>query len=58
MSRALARIEWIEQKSIQADRGTLLVRFDVNDKKQFSLDAVKDVLSSKYKRGVTVVQGP
>ncbi len=58
MSRALAKIDWIEQKSIQADGGTLLVKFGVNDKKSFNLETIKDALSSKYRRGVEVVEGP
>ena len=58
MSRALSRIEWIEQKTIQANGKTLLVRFGVNNKKAFNLDTIKETLSSKYRRGMEVVEGP
>ena len=40
MSRALAKVEWIEQKSIQADGDTALVKVGINDKKLFSLNAL------------------
>jgi hypothetical protein len=34
------------------------VKFGVNDKKAFNLDTIKEKLSSKYRRGVEVVEGP
>jgi hypothetical protein len=56
--RALTYVEWIEQNSIKADGRTLEVTFAVNDKKQFSLDALRDALPAKYKKGLQVLDGP
>ena len=58
MRRALTHVTWIEQSSIEADRSTTQVKFGVNDKKQFSLEALRDALPSKYQKGLAIVQGP
>jgi hypothetical protein len=58
VSRALTHVEWIEQKSIQADRKTLQVKFDVNDKKQVSLDGIKNALPERYRSGLSILKGP
>jgi hypothetical protein len=54
--RALTHVNWIEQNSIKADRETTQVTFGVNDKKQFSLDALRDALPSKYQKGLAIVK--
>ena len=41
-------------KQMQDD--TKVVRFGVNDKKAFNLDTIKETLSSKYRRGLEVVE--
>lgn len=58
MRRALTYVEWIEQKTIKADRNTLTAEFGINDKSKFSLDDIKEALPSKYRQNVTVVSGP
>jgi hypothetical protein len=58
VSRALAHVEWIEQKTIQADRGTRRVTIEINDKKQFNLDALSKSLPERYRSGLKVLEGP
>jgi hypothetical protein len=58
VSRALTHVEWIEQRSIKADRGTRRVAFDINDKSKFSLDEIAQALPSKYRSGLKIFEGP
>jgi hypothetical protein len=55
---ALATLPWVEQKTIQADRATKTAKFGVNDKAAFDLSEIEGALSSKYRRGLRVVDGP
>jgi hypothetical protein len=55
---ALATLPWVEQKTIQADRASKTVKFGVNDKKAFNLNEIEETLSSKYRKGLRIIEGP
>jgi hypothetical protein len=55
---ALATLPWVEQRTIDADRGTHTVTFGVNDRSKFSMDKIKQALAPRYRRGLAIVEGP
>jgi cytochrome c-type biogenesis protein CcmE len=55
---ALATLPWVEQGTIQVDPDTKQVRFGINDKAQFSEEALRQALPSRYRKGLAVVSGP
>ena len=58
MRNALATLPWVEQRTIEPDRSTKRVRFGINDKSKFNEEELKQALSGKYRKGLTVVSGP
>ena len=58
MKKALAALPWVEYSTIKTDLDSHKVTFGVNDRKSFSVDALREALGKRYGEGMEVVQGP
>ena len=58
MSKALATLPWVESGTIEANRSTRMVEFGINSKSSYSEDSLRNVLPSRYRKDMEVVEAP
>jgi hypothetical protein len=51
---ALASLPWVEQKTIEPNRDTHLVKFGINDRSAFNEEEMANVLGPRYRKDMTV----
>ena len=58
VAEGLSMLSWVDSASIQPDRKLKQVRFRVNDRDSFDVEALKETVSRKGFKGVQVLVGP
>jgi copper chaperone CopZ len=58
VAAALAKLPWVDARSIRADRRTRQVRFTVTNRAQFNVHKVRDAVAAAGYRRTDLLAGP